>query len=364
MKNIEAFFKRIWRIINKDVSFEDESSQFYVMMRVYYMITAVYILMFDILMLVTGLWKYVPIMFIWLPLHIISFFTTYRYRRRAVFHIFSVGILTWIVLAVHLMGWGYGAQNFIYPLIVISFFATYKNYWGKACYVSILCIIYIALFYYSGAHTPVMPQSEILRSGLYAVTIIMIFLCMFVICLMFSNTNQSALEKLASYSKKLKQEAETDTLTGLMNRRSMYKILEERLNLQSEYTFTIAMGDIDFFKTINDTKGHNCGDQVLCSISEYFQKYMENKGTVCRWGGEEFLFLFPELNGDEACVHIMEMKDHLARMPIHYKDEVVHITMTFGVEEYDYMSNITEFIKGADDKLYIGKNSGRNKMIF
>lgn len=364
MKKLKSFAKKIWQLINKEVSYEDEASQFYVMMRLYYIITAVYIFIFDIVVACAGLLKYMPIVFIWLPLHIASLITTYHLRRRMVFHVFSAGITVWMVLSVHLMGWEFGAQYFMYPLIVISFFATYKNIRGKAVYTVYLCLMQMAMYLYARDHEPVVPVSPALGCGLQMMTTVAMFLCMFVICLMFSNTNQAALEKLSFYNERLKQEAETDTLTGLMNRRRMYAELEERTqNHKGEY-FAIAMGDIDFFKNINDTKGHNCGDHVLRAISEYFKEYMEGKGMVCRWGGEEFLFLFTNQNGDDAYHHVLAMNHHIETLPIEYKGETVHITMTFGVEEFDFQSPVTYLIKMADDKLYTGKNSGRNQVIF
>ncbi len=364
MNNIQLFVKKIRQFITKDVADENESGQFYIMMRIYYIITACYILVFDIIALSAGLLKYMPVLLVWLPLHIMSFFTTYRFSRRVVFHIFSMGLTVWMLLAVYLLGWDYGAQYFMYPLIVISFFATDKNARGKAVYTAYVCLLHLSMFIYAREYAPKVSISVNLSYGLQVLNTVTLFLCMYVICLMFSNTSQAALQKLAFYNQKLKTEAETDALTGLMNRRCMYQELDERVeNHQGKY-FAIAMGDIDFFKKINDTKGHNCGDHVLRTISQYFKEYMEGKGIVCRWGGEEFLFLFRDINGDVAYNYVLEMKNHLEELPIVYKDETIHITMTFGVEEYDFQSPVTYLIKQADDKLYMGKNNGRNQVVY
>lgn len=348
--------------IYKGVSFESEESQFLLMMRMYYLITAAYIIAFYIFGAISGILMKVPILLCWLPLHIGCFFTTYRCNRRVVFHIFSGGILTWLIYSVYLMGEDYGAHYFIYPLMVISFFATYRNFKGKVIYMSFLLFLNIAVYFFGKTHTPVIEITETQGDIINIMYTVTLFLCMFVICFIFSNTNQSALEKLNEYNARLKREAETDALTGLMNRRCMYKALEENMLVQKS-VFSVAIGDIDFFKKINDTKGHNFGDEVLKVISAYFNEYMENKGIVCRWGGEEFLFLFPSHKIDEAYEYVLEMKEHIEKLPVTYNGETISVTMTFGVEEYKAETMVTELINKADDKLYSGKTSGRNRVI-
>ncbi len=352
----------IVRFIMKNVSFDSEESQFMLMMRLYYIITALYIIAFYIFAAITGVLVQAPILLVWLPLHIACFFTTYKSSRRVVFHIFSGGILTWLIYSVYLMGEDYGAHYFIYPLMVISFFATYRNFRGKAVYMIFLLVMNIAVYFYGKQHKPVLQITEQQGDALNIMYTVTLFVCMFVICFIFSNTNQSALEKLNDYNRKLKKDAETDALTGLMNRRCMYKALEENIGA-TDAVFSVAIGDIDFFKKINDTRGHNFGDEVLRSISEYFIEYMQDKGIVCRWGGEEFLFLFPSCDIDKAFEYVTEIKQHIEKLPITYKDETINVTMTFGVEEHKAELLVTELINRADDKLYAGKSGGRNVVI-
>lgn len=357
-------WKKIHGFINKDVEYENEVSQFYVMMRVYYIITALYIVCFYIMVLYLDVWHVMPWVFVWLPLHILSFFTTYMFRRRAIFHIFSVGILSWLVIAVISMGWSYGAQYFIFPLMVISFFATYKNYAGKALYSFILFLIYTVLYFYGKGHAPILALEGGTENSLHFLHIIVCFLCMFVICIYFSSNNQSALEKLASYNEKLKKEAETDTLTGLMNRRCMYKVLSDAMREADRTEFTVVMGDIDFFKKINDTRGHECGDVVLQSLSSFFMEKIGSKNFVSRWGGEEFLFVFPGQKGEDVFSFVNKMKEDIQSLPIKYKGEEVCITMTFGIAQYNRGESVENIIREADERLYKGKAGGRNCVIW
>lgn len=348
--------------IYKNISFDSEESQFLLMMRIHYAITAIYIVAFYIFSAVSGILGNAPVLLIWLPLHVACFFTTYRCERRMVFHIFSGGILTWLFYSVYLMGENYGAHYFLYPLMVISFFATYRNFRGKAVYMIFLLILNITLYFYGKVHEPVLKITEKQGDVLNIMYTVTLFVCMFAICFIFSNTNQSALEKLNIYNRRLKKEAETDPLTGLMNRRCMYTVLEENMCV-TDTVFSVAIGDIDFFKKINDTKGHNVGDEVLKKLAEYFMEYMSEKGFVCRWGGEEFLFLFPSCSIDKAYEYVLEMKEHIERTPITAENEELSITMTFGVEEHKTEALVTELISKADSKLYSGKSGGRNTVV-
>ncbi len=346
----------------KNIDSESEESQFVLMMRFYYIITAIYIVAFDIFAFTVGILpKYFGLL-VWLPLHVICFFTTYYCSRRVIFHIFSGGILGWLMVSVHLMGEDYGAHYFIYPLIVISFFATYKNFRGKMIYMMMLLTLNLSIYFYGKNHQPILEITQEQGHCLHIMYMVTLFICMFVICFMFSNTNQFALEKLKEYNRKLQKEAETDPLTGLMNRRCMYKALEDQMT-NEQSVFSVAIGDIDFFKKINDSKGHNFGDAVLKEISAYFIDFMKDKGIVCRWGGEEFLFLFPSCGIEQTYAYMSEVRKGIEALPISYENNTISVTMTFGLEEYQKETVVTELISKADKKLYTGKICGRNTVV-
>jgi diguanylate cyclase (GGDEF)-like protein len=165
------------------------------------------------------------------------------------------------------------------------------------------------------------------------------------------------------YNIELQQQAGTDPLTTLYNRRRMEEVLKNHIRANPNENFSIAIGDIDFFKKINDTYGHNCGDQVLKSLSDLFREKTLGAGHVCRWGGEEFLFFFPKMNLDNAAVLMNEINIAVSKCIISYKDITIHVTMTFGVEENDFQSSISDIVKRADDKLYYGKTHGRDTVI-
>ncbi len=162
----------------------------------------------------------------------------------------------------------------------------------------------------------------------------------------------------------LRKMVEQDPLTQLFNRRSAdRKLLQIVEKSSQEHTpFCLAMGDIDFFKGINDTYGHDCGDKVLQSVAKMLQTHLYDCGFVARWGGEEFLLVFDNTNLENALQILEKLLDDVRAMEIKYDNQIVKVTMTFGLVG-GYTDNVELLIRDADEKLYAGKATGRNQII-
>ncbi len=269
----------------------------------------------------------------------------------------------WITYFIYYYGWNCGGTNFILPLMLISMFSLYDTAFNKIAFAVFLFVLRMALFFHCQNYSPVYILTESHMLVLQIVNTVLSFVIMAVICMTFSTNLQKAEKHLMLYNIELRQQAGTDPLTSLYNRRRMEEILENHIKANPSENFSIAIGDIDFFKKVNDTYGHNCGDQVLTSLSELFKEKTLGMGHVCRWGGEEFLFFFPGVNLDNATAIMSEINIAVSKCAITYKDLTLHVTMTFGVVENDYCSNISELVKQADDKLYYGKAHGRDTVI-
>ena len=157
----------------------------------------------------------------------------------------------------------------------------------------------------------------------------------------------------ATVSCSLKDMITTDPLTGLLNRRAcrsnLQKMIEQcRENRQQSLSVTI--GDIDFFKRINDTYGHECGDMVLKSISNIFKKNME------------FLLAF-ELPLVQAQEKLEQIADEIKETAFAYEGETFSVSLTFGLTDVTGEQSLDEIVKEADDLLYRGKAEGRNRIV-
>ncbi len=158
---------------------------------------------------------------------------------------------------------------------------------------------------------------------------------------------------------------ECDALTGLSNRRYADKRLQQLIssNHIDSGSFTIALGDIDYFKKVNDTYGHSAGDVILKGVAELIQKHMRGVGYAARWGGEEFLFVFEKTSYKESVKRLSTFLEELRNTSFTYKDIEIKVTMTIGVAVCHPTDKLNILVKYADDKLYKGKSEGRNQIV-
>lgn len=154
-----------------------------------------------------------------------------------------------------------------------------------------------------------------------------------------------------------------DPLTGLYNRRACsIKMNDMRAGAQEKGTpFVAAIGDIDFFKRFNDNYGHACGDTVLRDIAGLLRNGVDNKGFVSRWGGEEFLIIF-SVPYEDAKAALNQIMENIRSYCCVYEGQELAVTMTFGIAEYSG-GTVDALINTADDKLYYGKNHGRDCIV-
>lgn len=158
---------------------------------------------------------------------------------------------------------------------------------------------------------------------------------------------------------------EQDALTKLYNRRSgerKTKAIYER-SRKSGIPFAVAIGDIDFFKKVNDTYGHEAGDAILKNVAKILSNNMVGRGFVARWGGEEFLIVYENATMKVATEALNDILNHIRSSEVTYQDQKIKVTMTFGVTEGDCSKEINVLLKETDDKLYNGKENGRNRVV-
>lgn len=165
--------------------------------------------------------------------------------------------------------------------------------------------------------------------------------------------------------KAIRMLVERDPLTSLYNRRygnAKVKTVQ-RYAKQSKTVYSICLADIDFFKKVNDTYGHEAGDIVLKEVATMLKTTMRGKGFVSRWGGEEFLMIFERSNLKQAKEVLQQFQKEIREKVIHCNERTVQITMTFGLTEGDGESDFNELLRKADEMLYYGKENGRDRIV-
>lgn len=185
------------------------------------------------------------------------------------------------------------------------------------------------------------------------------FSCLFILEI------HSLINKLNQTNEQLNYTATHDALTGLYNRHCLSGKLDELEN--SSEPFCLAMGDLDDFKKINDTYGHECGDIVLKSVAEIIMRNIGENDIACRWGGEEMLIIMS--GSTEECYSIVSrIRSEINDLDLEYENRSVKVSMTFGFAgsaEDDTLQKegIDAFISIVDKRLYKGKTGGKNVVV-
>lgn len=180
-------------------------------------------------------------------------------------------------------------------------------------------------------------------------------------------TRKHTEQQLIVYSKKLKKLSFVDPLTGIDNRRSLSKLLQEELNQmkKTDMALSLILIDVDYFKQINDTYGHVTGDAVLQKIGNILRKSTRSTDTVARYGGEEFFIILRNTTDRQAYVVAEKLRVKVAEHVFYCEKKIpFNVTCSFGVYQVSsHINKITKAFDIVDGALYTAKNSGRNCVV-
>lgn len=175
--------------------------------------------------------------------------------------------------------------------------------------------------------------------------------------------------RLKAQQERILQLSNQDPLTESYNRRFLYQRLKEEYNRCQRQRNPISgiMIDLDFFKKINDTYGHEVGDQVLIKMVNALKISMRNYDVLARYGGEEFFVLLPNTDGKSALLIAERMRQMVEKLKIEAEKKIIKVTASFGVssfEEYPFPEDPELLLKWADIALYEAKRKGRNRVDY
>lgn len=182
-------------------------------------------------------------------------------------------------------------------------------------------------------------------------------------------TNQDLkqeIERRKALEGELQRQATTDPLTGLSNRRQyemLFKRERERCARQGG-AMVVGIADLDHFKQINDTHGHDLGDQALKHVAQIFLESLRQSDVVGRFGGEEFILLLPDTQITQAQAVVERLREQLANTPLVAGSLKIPVTATFAITQVRVDDDsIEDIIRRADKSLYQGKKAGRNRVV-
>jgi len=173
------------------------------------------------------------------------------------------------------------------------------------------------------------------------------------------------LHRLVQSQARLERLADTDALTGLLNRRGLDKAEERLLRRPSDGTMLAALVfDLDHFKSVNDRHGHAFGDEALRSLGRLLAERFDGEAAAARIGGEEFVALLPVRNPRAAAAAAEGLRRVFAEREVRLGDSVDRCTLSVGVAVASSPGDLRGLILRADDALYRAKFSGRNRVAF
>lgn len=285
-------------------------------------------------------------------------------------------ILTFMELTVQILmgtlmiGWGAGFAMYIFCVVAVSFYmlmsvTNIQNKLAIPPLVTVACLIfYVVLYRYSYTEPAYYDIGESGIRAFYIFNAVVTFLLLGALSDCFVLEIIGSQNLLTLKNRNLEHIAGVDPLTGLLNRRYMEEYLEEAMDQakQKGIRFSLIMGDIDNFKKINDTYGHDCGDQALVHVAQIMKQCVRDNDAVCRWGGEEFLILI-QGNMEIAAAIGERIRTMIEEQIVVYHEVPVPFTITFGVSTYVPGYRMETLIHIADERLYGGKQNGKNQVV-
>jgi diguanylate cyclase (GGDEF)-like protein len=264
-------------------------------------------------------------------------------------------VLGHAALGTLMVGWDSGFHYYLLMFIPAIFVSTATSRAAAAIFV--LWCFYVGLDAVTHAFAPLEPLGPQALAGLRYFNISVVFA-------MFAYLSSYYYRTITDAQKRLSKLAMTDPLTGLYNRRHILDVSEYEAVQRQRYSRSLSfiIADIDFFKRINDTHGHEAGDAVLVAVSDAIRNSVREQDSVSRWGGEEFLIVLPDTDLDGATLVANRVRENVAARAISIGTQTIYTSLTLGVTSCETTESIHAAIARADGALYKGKHAGRNRV--
>ncbi|OUR74604.1 hypothetical protein A9Q78_00265 [Methylophaga sp. 41_12_T18] len=261
-------------------------------------------------------------------------------------------------LACYYLGMNSGFQYHIFTLMALPFFSfqlpTIVRIFGALLLITVS--VFLELYI-----RPSLPQVIVNSDQLEIIKTINL--------LIFLLTS-SGISYFYSYALKQHQQtltalANIDPLTGLYNRRHLIRVAENEIHNQprTNNPLSLILIDIDKFKTVNDTYGHDAGDVVLKNLADIISANIRPLNVASRWGGEEFVILLPNTNAKDAKIVAERLRNSVEKSVVVYENTEINVTITLGCTTSTDNNSLNELLLAADTALYKGKEQGRNQTV-
>lgn len=277
--------------------------------------------------------------------------------------LFHANVVIVAVVSVINIGWGYHLWIIVVGTIFISYFLNFGSKPVTYCVAAIELGVLIAL-YLTYKDAPVnMPKTLLLTFN--TMNIILIFYAVLRLSIFADVVAAKGYKQAREEKERFEELSKHDFLTGLLNRPSVEKALRYEIKMLKDRragsNLVVLLGDIDGFKGINDTYGHDAGDKTIKQAADTLLATFRNDDKICRWGGEEFLILMPDADADSIRKITARLTKNINFIKLPSGDS---LSMTFGmlICVSGVNTNFSYVINRADELLYAGKKKGKNRI--
>ena len=320
-------------------------------------------------MIVTGVWPLVQFNVLSVVVYIFCFLLCRSEHIMPVYISIILEVMAYTVVSTHYIGLSCGTYCFQISIVpIIIYFGCHllqgKKRWTIVGLLAGNFLVFTILHLIYAGNDPVyelsyVPKLTILIYSSFVMVFSMIFYNM-----MYIYASELEYGNLERKNRQLSSDAHEDALTNLLNRRGFLPMVESLMKDERKSHFCIAFCDLDDFKRVNDTYGHDAGDEVLKHMTKLIVKDL-NDCDICRWGGEEIVILMRNCDLDTAKERLERIRKRVESNPTVFYSHKISVTITIGLEEnHGTYSSAEDIIKAADERMYYGKQHGKNVVIF
>ena len=325
-----------------------------------------------VLMVIFGVAGVMPLMFfniLSVVVYTLCFFLCRVGYIMPVYVSIIVEVNAYSVISTHFVGLECGTYFFLFSIIpiIIYFGSTLiqgRKRWSVALMLFLDFMTFVIVFVRYFYEEPVYDVSPVARLILVVFSAFaMVFAVIFYNVMYIFNSEHKVIN-LEQKNKQLSVDAHEDALTSLLNRRGFLPIIRSLMDSEHIGDFCIAFCDLDDFKRVNDSYGHEAGDAVLLHAATTIKEELPGC-DVCRWGGEEFVILIKGNDKLSAKGKVERLRKTIESNPTDFFGKQIFVTITIGLAEYqDKYKAPEEIIKRADERMYYGKQHGKNIVVF
>ena len=272
------------------------------------------------------------------------------------------------VISTYFVGLDCGTFFFLFSIVpIIIYFGSILFQGGRRLSVVLMLGLnfatYIVLYFRFFNQTPLFSVSTLTTIILNVFSAFAMVFAVIFYNVMYIFTSENTVTNLEQKNRQLSADAQEDALTSLLNRRGFLPLIRSLMERKSAKKFCIAFCDLDDFKRVNDSYGHEAGDEVLKHATMIIKQELPGC-DICRWGGEEFVILLSDCDLLTAKGKVERLRKTIESNPTSFFGKQIFVTTTIGLAESDSSYKEPEdVIKVADKRMYYGKQHGKNMIV-